>query len=258
MAEEDASDLLIFKLRDESGEVLPSKKTSVEAEPVQAQQAGSAAESTGPEAEEMSPEGMHCAIHPWREAYAVCNRCGLPFCYVDIVKRGGRFVCLDDIGKEEAADISRKASKNNFFTVMGGIMLVFTAAALIYFFYPQAFFIYKELQSSLTSSGIMSLFSNYYIQVANLAAFVFSLLIGIYVIRSGNRYVGIIVGFLVFMLISYEYLNTGGLNYLILIMAVSFISIILFVLGNMSAVRSVNELIEDEYRQIDWPRPEVF
>ena len=75
---------------------------------------------------------------------------------------------------------------------------------------------------------------------------------------SGRRRVGIAVSLMVFMLMSYEFMNSSGVNYLILPMALAFMSMVLLVLGNMSAVRAANSLVDEEYRHVEWPRPEVF
>ena len=98
MGDEESSDLLIFKLRE--GKELD--ESTEEAEPVSA---GSAVEGVSEEVEENAPnpnvvasaKGLKCSIHPWREAYAVCSKCGMPYCYVDIIKKNGKYYCLDDI-----------------------------------------------------------------------------------------------------------------------------------------------------------------
>ena len=259
MGKDDSPDLLIFKLRNDSKEVvskIPEVQISAQgapAEPVPEEEHAAASD------ESISPRGMKCTIHPWRQAYAVCSRCGLSFCYVDIIKKNGRFVCLDDIDKQDVEELDKSLTGNNIFTNGGGIMLLFNALALLYFFYPQAAVIYSEASHSLNANGLMLLFSRYYYpSITNLAAVIFSFLAGVYVLLKGSRYIGIFAGFLIFMLISYEYMSSSAALYLILIMAVSFICMVLFVLGNMSAVKAVNELANDEYKQIDWPRPEVF
>ena len=261
MGDEESSDLLIFKLRE--GKEL--EEGTEESEPISA---GSAVEGVaGEEAEESPPnpnvvvsaKGLKCSIHPWREAYAVCSKCGLPFCYVDIIKKSGKYYCLDDISTVEAEEVHKNVSKNNFFTGVGGIFLLFNGVYMAYIFYPQALVLYHSALVSLTVNGITKLITDYYYpSMANLAAIIASFAAGLAAVAHGRRRVGIVIGFLIFMLISYEFMNSIGVNFLILPMIVSFMSMILMVLGNMSAVRAVNELVDEEYKHIDWPRPEVF
>ncbi len=261
MGDEESSDLLIFKLRE--GKEL--EEGTGQAEPVSA---GSAVEGIAEEEAEESPpnpsvvasaRGLKCSIHPWREAYAVCSKCGLPFCYVDIIKKSGKFYCLDDISTVEAEELHKNVAKNNFFTGVGGIFLLFNGFYLIYIFYPQALVLYHSALTSLTAKGMMTLVTNYYYpSIANLVAIIASFAAGLTAAVWGRRRSGIVIGFLIFMLISYEFMNSSGVDFLILPMIVSFLSMILMVLGNMSAVRAVNELVDEEYRHVDWPRPEVF
>ena len=255
---DESSDLLIFKLR---GDVDLEESTD-EAAPVSAE---SSAEDFPEEVTEPNPDvivsakGLKCSVHPWRDAYAVCSKCGLPFCYVDIIKKKGRFVCLDDIAVVETEDIEKNASKNNLFTGIGGVFLIFNGAYLLYLFYPQASVLYGNILVSLTINGIAKLLASYYYPtLANFVAIIISLIAGLMAMSSGRRRIGIVVGLIVFMLISYEFMNSSGVNYLILPMALSFISMVLLVLGNMSAVRAANSLVDEEYRHVEWPRPEVF
>ena len=261
MGDEESSDLLIFKLRE--GKEL--EEGTEESEPISA---GSAVEGVaGEEAEESPPnpnvvvsaKGLKCSIHPWREAYAVCSKCGLPFCYVDIIKKSGKYYCLDDISTVEAEEVHKNVSKNNFFTGVGGIFLLFNGVYMAYIFYPQALVLYHSALVSLTVNSMTKLITDYYYpSMANLVAIIASFAAGLAAVAHGRRRVGIVIGFLIFMLISYEFMNSIGVNFLILPMIVSFMSMILMVLGNMSAVRAVNELVDEEYKHIDWPRPEVF
>ena len=127
---DESSDLLIFKLR---GGVDLEESTE-EAAPISAE---SSTEDLPEGLTEPNPDvvvsakGLKCSVHPWRDAYAVCSRCGLPFCYVDIAKKNGRFVCLDDITVVETEDIEKNVSKNNLFTGIGGVFLIFNAAYLL-------------------------------------------------------------------------------------------------------------------------------
>ena len=130
---------------------------------------------------------------------------------------------------------------------------------MIYIFYPQALVLYHSAMVSLTVKGMMTLITYYYYpSIANIIAIIASFAAGLAAAVWGRRRSGIVIGFLIFMLISYEFMNSSGVNFLILPMIVSFLSMILMVLGNMSAVRAVNELVDEEYRHVDWPRPEVF
>jgi len=259
LGDEESSDLLIFKLRD--GKEL--EESTEGSEPISA---GSAVEGVAGE-DESSPnpnvvasaKGLKCSIHPWRAAYAVCSKCGLPFCYVDIIKKNGKYYCLDDISTVEAEEVHKNVSKNNFFTGVGGIFLLFNGFYLIYIFYPQALVLYHSTLTSLTVKGMMNLIADYYYpSIANLVAIIASLAAGLAAAAWGRRRLGIVIGFLISMLVSYEFMNSSGVNFLILPIIISFFSMILMVLGNMSAVREVNELVDEEYKHVDWPRPEVF
>lgn len=261
MGDDESSDLLIFKLRD--GKEL--EESTEEAAPISAEYAaGGASQEEAQESSQnkdvvVSAKGLKCSIHPWREAYAVCSKCGLPFCYVDIIKKNGRFYCLDDISTVETDEIKKNISKNNFFTKVGGVFLLFNGGYLLYIFYPQAGVLYHTALVSLTAKGIVKLLADYYYpSMANLAAVIVSFAAGLAAALWGRRRLGIVIGLLIFLLVSYEFMNSSGVNFLILPMAVSFLSIVLMVLGNMSAVRAVNELVDEEYKHVDWPRPEVF
>ena len=255
---DESSDLLIFKLR--GGVDL--EESAGEAAPISAE---SSTDDLPEEVTEPNPDvvvsakGLKCSVHPWRDAYAVCSRCGLPFCYVDIAKKNGRFVCLDDITAVETEDIEKNVSKNNFFTDIGGVFLIFNAAYLLYLFYPQAGVLYSNISISLTINGIVKLLASYYYPtLANFVAVIISLIAGLMVMSSGRRRIGIAVSLIIFMLMSYEFMNSSGVNYLILPMALVFMSMVLLVLGNMSAARAANSLVDEEYRHVEWPRPEVF
>ena len=262
MGDDGSSDLLIFKLRDSKGleeteDTVPVPEESSAVDTVTAKQEKVVI--SNPDTV-VSAKGLKCSIHPWRDAYAVCSKCGLPYCYVDIVKKNGKFVCIDDIESVEDEEVHSTLPKSNMFTGIGGIFLVFNAAYLLYMFYPQAGVVYHAAYASLTLKNILNVLQQYYYpDLANFAAIILSVAAGLITMANGRRRtIGVVAGFLIFMLVVYEFMNSIGAYYLVLPVLISFLSIIMMVLGNMSAVKAVNELVDDEYRHVEWPRPEVF
>jgi len=171
---------------------------------------------------------MNCVIHPWRQAYAICDFCKRPFCYEDIMEYNGSYYCLDDIDKVSQ---EIRASLNVRYTRLSVMSSTMFFLVLLVFIYSQSGVIAPLISGTLqygpsiygaSGSGLANLLA-----AASLLAAVLSFISGVMVIMSAHISfrVSAISGLFTVALFSYQYLNNGNLFYGA-ISALSFIGLV--------------------------------
>ncbi len=170
--------------------------------------------------------GMQCATHPWRKAYAKCDYCDRTFCYADIVKKGNKFYCLEDIDKVSNGEEAEKDQARMSIPPIAGIGFIINALLIGYFTYPQI----SYLISSGTGAGALSVLNNftyaYQLAVLDIIVFTLSATAGLFVITKSNNsaFTSAALGVLVLLGASYEFLNSFSV-YLLAITALAIINI---------------------------------
>ncbi len=204
-------------------------------------------------------KGQLCINHPWRHAYALCNECRLPYCYVDIMEAEGHLYCLNHIDEAtKRREFDDTTPEVNSFSILASIMFFANAILLGYFTYKQTEFI---AQTAL-SIGIVHFFTNlstsYYIPLANAFLALIGLICAISVLRKGPY--GIALGILIssggLMIVLYEYLNSS-VDYLFVSCVLYIFALALIAYSRMSAVRDVADQ-KITAPDVEWPKPEAF
>ncbi|MEM3228031.1 MAG: hypothetical protein QW774_01570 [Candidatus Micrarchaeaceae archaeon] len=203
-------------------------------------------------------KGLTCVLHPWRPAYAICSYCKRPFCYADLVEYDGKFYCLEDIdkvatGRKPAA----VTSYNRFSSAAGGIFLV-TAIIFGYFIYPQLSYIASYVSASGLTAFVLN-YQKYATPLLNTIIILMLIAAGVNVLvrRGKGSYSSAILGGLIIVAISYEYLNSS-ISYLLLTSLLGFISIVLLAYGRVAKSATEEEAEVKQTNTIEWPRLETF
>ncbi|MDE1804752.1 MAG: hypothetical protein KGH59_03140 [Candidatus Micrarchaeota archaeon] len=200
-----------------------------------------------------------CLNHPWRPAYAICDFCERPFCYADMMEYGGRYYCLQDIdrvsGKHEAA---RKPA--NIFTIVAAMLFFGNAIIIGYFTAPQLGFLSNFVSSANPNSLLSALNASYTIQLFNLGMILLCVMAGILllILGSGTRafYSAGVIGTVILITISSEYLNSNYSSTILIETIISLLDIVFLAYGNMSAA-TVSYSTDIGPVDIEWPRVEA-
>lgn len=206
--------------------------------------------------------GKFCINHPWRRAYAVCNVCELPYCFVDIMQDQDKLYCLNDIGLALEETNTQPNPSMNFFSSVSSMIFIANSLVLGYFTYPQA----KFLESGVLAQGIstkiitylLTINSAYYLPLGNIIIAILGVVAAITVMRKSIYGFGfsLLVSFAGLLLVLYEYLNSS-VPYLFVSSALLMVCLSTLVYSRMSSTKVVTE--EKELTpDIDWPKPETF
>lgn len=206
-------------------------------------------------------KGKFCSNHPWRHAYAVCNVCKLPYCFIDIMEDNGKLYCLNDINLALEASGSSNSAINSF-SIFSSVIFLANSALLGYFMYPQAkFFVLSLIAIGSVPNLVYALLhitSSYYIPLGNMAVAVLGIVAAITVFRRSIYGFGfsLLVAFCGLLLILYEYLNSST-TYLFVSSILLLVSLAALTYSRMS---SAKEVVDSKVlaADIDWPKPETF
>ncbi len=175
-------------------------------------------------------ENLRCFIHPWRNAYALCNYCQKPFCFEDIIKYKNEYYCITDIDKVSKAPNESKLIEYNNLSYIS--ILALFSNFIIFFYYSN-----QEISSILTkliSNGIYYLNNfisfNYLLFFLSFIFILFQFISGILIlVRLKRSYIlTLITSILNIILFSYIYLNSANFSslYIVIISFISFITLI--------------------------------
>lgn len=209
--------------------------------------------------EEQDVSKLKCISHPWREAYAICSVCNLPFCYADIMKYGNKFYCLADIGKAESmGEKTAERPHLNIFNYGSSLLFVANAALLSYFLYPQVEFLITYVSTSGTMGLVENLIVNYPLQTANASVIIFSAIAALLSLTKSTKtlFAALIVAGLSMALTSYEFVTTGS-TYLVAATAISLVCVSTLAFSRMSSARALQESEQVSVQPVEWPTPGV-
>lgn len=173
-------------------------------------------------------KNMDCSTHPWRRAYALCEYCGRPFCYEDIMEYGNAYYCLDDIDKVSFAIRNTEMVKYSRLSLISALLLI--AAPLLYGYYGIAGML--TVFAAIKSAGIMNfiLAENIpeLIIVADVILMAFSFIAAISIILESQMSFKLttLIGLITVAIFSYQFLGNVSKTYIALIAACSFVSLV--------------------------------
>lgn len=206
-------------------------------------------------------KGLNCVNHPWRPAYAVCDYCGRPYCYADLVMHEGKYYDLEDIENVSKQTVTTVTREGNTFQKYAGVVFLVNAVLLAYFVYPQ----WPLLANYVAKVGVATLLTNlgtaYGASLFNIIVIVLGALAGASLFgRSGRGFLlSTFSGSVIIILISYEFLSSNA-TYLLAVMVLAFISIVVLAFSRMSATseKATFEEIKPATTEVQWPQIETF
>jgi hypothetical protein len=202
-------------------------------------------------------KGLKCISHPWRDAYAICNYCKMPFCYADISEYNNSYYCLQDLSKAEGAFPVNPPETNTSIIKISSIAFIISAFVLLFYIYPQVSFIISKT-NIFNISIISNLGFSYGISILNILFIILSFISGILIFVSpvkNTAMVQIIVSIIIITL-AYEYLITN-ISYVIIAEGFFFMTLIILLAGK-SLDATIKYTSEIKSSQIKWPRLENF
>jgi hypothetical protein len=203
-------------------------------------------------------KGRFCENHPWRQAYALCNVCKLPYCYIEIMEDHGKLYCLNDIDLAIDTTSSQVNPALNAFSMVSSAIFLGNSAVLGYFMYPQANYLYHNAVKVGALKFLLHVSSVYYLPLANVLLAILGVVAAVTVLRRSvyGFAFSMTVAFAGLMLILFEYLSSS-VPYLFVSSGLLLLSLACLTYSRMSSAKEVvedNVLIPD----VEWPRPEVF
>lgn len=206
---------------------------------------------------------LYCTNHPWRQAYAICDKCGLPYCYVDMIGYNNKMYCLQDIDfATKQHGLEHEETRINSFAVLASMLFLVNSMLLLYFTYPQAIFLLSNAANK-GITGAISFFLNfnpqYFAPFANTLIIIFGFISAITILRKSVVSFGVsfFIAFISLFIVSYEYLNSS-VTYLLLSSLVLLIAISLTMYSRMSAIGQHSEENYNVLPSVEWPKPESF
>jgi hypothetical protein len=204
-------------------------------------------------------KGAFCINHPWREAYAYCAKCGLPYCFVEIMKYDGKMYCLDDIDSvQKAAGENENTVQRNSFSMLASVLLFANIAAIAYYTWKST----ALLISLILSQGVLNFFVHlnqlYLFPIANVSVEVFGVIAAFVVL--GRRFsaftFSFIVTFVSVFIMVYQYLSNSE-TYALISSIILMIALSAMVYSRMTSETSKSESFASA-PEVEWPKPEVF
>lgn len=206
---------------------------------------------------------LYCTNHPWRKAYAICDKCKLPYCYVDTIEFNKRFYCLQDIdfAAKQQEKIKETVGPNSFSIVASALFLA-NSILLVYFTYQQTLFLISSASSQGISGAIsffLSLNPQYYVPLANTLIIIFGAVSAIAILSKSIPAFGFsfFFAFISLSAIAYEYLNSS-VTYLLMSSIILLLTISFTTYSRMSAIGQRSEENYNVLSEVEWPKPEVF
>ena len=206
---------------------------------------------------------LYCTNHPWRQAYAICDKCRLPYCYVDMISYNNKMYCLQDIDfATKQHGLEHEEMGTNSFSVLASMLFLVNSMLLLYFTYPQAIFLLSNAANK-GITGAISFFLNfnpqYFAPFANTLIIILGFISAITILRKSVVSFGVsfFVAFISLFIVSYEYLNSS-VTYLLLSSLMLLIAISLTLYSRMSAIGQHSEENYNVLPSVEWPKPEAF
>ncbi len=260
----EGSDLLIFSERGyESPKAKAAKKPAQQERAIAAQPVQKAAKEPGqPQGSQAEVKDLYCTNHPWRKAYAICDKCKLPYCYVDIIEYKKKTYCLQDIdfaAKQQEKEVEEVVTNN--FSMVASALFLANSVLLLYFTYQQASFMFTSAAGQ-GLSGAAAFFLNlnpqYYVPLANTLIIVFGFVSAVAILRRSISSFGFsfFYAFITLFIIAYEYLNSN-VTYLLMSSIILLLTISFTTYSRMSSTTPA----ESNYNtlpSVEWPKPESF
>lgn len=223
-------------------------------------------ESVQPEPAERDAEGAigkdeTCVNHPWRHAYGRCSYCGRAYCYADLVPHGKEQYCLDDLGHAYSAKQKDTISPDRF-TYISSLLFIVSSLTLLYYTYPQIYFVAQQIAKVGALQFISSLSYGYSIVIASAVLMALGLISSVLVMSPSRKRFFASALVLVVMLVfySYQYLSgasIGTADYLLYVMVALLANMVSLALGGMGYAGRRQEAQFQE-QQLEWPRLETF
>ncbi len=179
-------------------------------------------------------KGMKCINHPWRDAYALCNYCKMPFCYAETVEGKGSYYCANDIGKvQEEMEVNASYAASHILIRVSAMLMLLALAIWAYSIYPQIIFLYNN---EAISGMVMSLFHSIgysSLYVVNAALIVIAALLTLALLVLPDRVVKAVeaAGIILLVISAYEY-YISPVSYLLIANLVILISIFAAFVGS--------------------------
>lgn len=203
---------------------------------------------------------QYCVNHPWRMAYTTCERCKLPFCYVDIMEHEGKYYCLTDIDivlKNEGALQNAQGSGgvHNSFSMLSSVLLIVNSAVLGVFSYQQIISVATTALGEGIANFILSVNQLYYAPISISLIIVFGLFAAYGVTRRSATAFGIafMIIFASLFVVVYQYLNTA-VDYFLPSGMLLVIAMMFSAYSRMSAFREVDNKVEMPAGAMNWPK----
>jgi hypothetical protein len=205
--------------------------------------------------------GQRCEWHPWRAAYAICDKCHKPYCYEDISEYNGRYYCLEDI------DSATNAARSSIFVYnrigdVSAAMLIIALPVLVYFASGSMSYLLSEMlkegiQSFVYSNFISQINYGYLLLLGGFVLGILEFASGILIFGQSNKgyALGLISGFLSTVLFSYSYLLNSEI-YAAAIAGISFIGMLLLAYSKNATLTEQQEsksVAPVEAIQYGWP-----
>lgn len=249
-------DLLIFTQRNPPAPEQQAKpKPQPQAQP-QPQPEAKAAASAQPGKQE--PKEVYCINHPWRKAFAQCEVCKLPYCFVDIIEHKGKYYCLQDIDSvlkyEKPGE--RRAGVNGI-SLFASVLVLANSIILAYFTYPQIQFLANNVSKQGFVNFILTLNPLYYSSTTNTAIILLGVIAALAVTRKSELFFsfGFGITFASLFIIVYEYLS-NYVYYLLGSSALLIVAVVVIAYSRMSSFNEANQTFATQ--PVNWPKPGAY
>ncbi len=205
--------------------------------------------------------GQRCEWHPWRAAYAICDKCHKPYCYEDISEYNGRYYCLEDIDSVASAKQSSLFVYNKIGDASAA-MLMITLPILVYFGSSPMLYLIADalktgIQNFVYSNFITQINYGYSLLLGGFVLGAFEFISGALIFGQSNKGygLGLMSAFLSTALFSYSYLLNSEI-YSAAIAGLSFIGMILLAHSKNTTFTTQQEsraAVSAESIQYGWP-----
>jgi hypothetical protein len=190
-----------------------------------------------------------CALHPWREAYALCAYCHRAFCFEDIIEANKDYYCLEDVDNLPANYVEKTASYGNSASVIAGVLLMISF--LVFFYFANANIIY--ILNSAVTSGIFTFIQqiniNYALALSEGALVLLGFISAILIMVQSKKgfYIGIFVCLASVTLFTYHYIESSTI-YLAVVDMTMFVAFSLLLYSREKIAESTQETTLESQR----------
>ncbi|MCL5428117.1 MAG: hypothetical protein M1321_02960 [Candidatus Marsarchaeota archaeon] len=202
--------------------------------------------------------GVACTNHPWRQAFARCAICGMPYCYADLMPFHDKLYCLEDIDQATRMHLKTVEVPNRF-VYLTSILFAAMSILLIYLMYIPAGYLIAGIMGTGLSLSLITVILQYFFVAAGLLLALLSLISAVLVIRHtpATFWLSAIVLVLVLITASYEYF-TSDAQKMYLIIGLALVNMAALAAAKMDVSGSMAAKESASSEGIEWPRPELF